>query len=760
MASILFTLIINAYPLLLFLIPWIILILKKSPYRLIYSRFYTGLIIFFLVYWVLPSIYQNIPAETPADPNTENFGHGILFMTIRAFSLLGLYLQYPFILLPFIFVLSPIISLFILFTRLRKESSATGINKWDLLSYEFHQSPKEMILSAIKRSDWKKEIEILKGFLVLLPITLYLLTVVLDLADLTAVNLSESESALGWFIEILFVYIATFLFGYQLIKSSKISFNGRFIGEPIQSRFYGSLTQVGTPIAILSTLLFIAQKQESLSLILYFFAYFLMAAYIFILFLRIFEPFSIFIFFKLVEWWKSKKEKQYSIKASTVLYTFLYSTLATLLVVLITVGVMWFSGVLTNFVPGGDAYEFQSLIGSNPTFKLIQLTELLVVINSFQFILIPMMLAFFLKRLLRMNLRNKMPLYLYAGFLLLYTLIFSLTQELFVLPLQLNSNDYWVNGKPILITLFGQEIYSMRTAFLMAEFQNNWILFVLATPFNFLRAITNFILWGIILIYMPKKIISREKEQIGQVKTIENTTYLQITHRDSMNQGLKDPQTFLTSVQSISEKAEVINGQFGTESDALSEDFQHLLQDLLKNQGLTIQEIESRYALNDKKFLQQVISGTKQGYIQWWIPEFTYTYEKAILDGLYLLYQDGRLLLFHNFRKDQQPFVEPELVSGMFCAITSFIQETTRTKTKVAAIDSGDRKVILEYSEEFPVFVALFADRENAAVRQALKSFLHAFTKNHINHLPNWSGDASLFYKDKNLVNKHFSTYM
>jgi hypothetical protein len=149
-----------------------------------------------------------------------------------------------------------------------------------------------------------------------------------------------------------------------------------------------------------------------------------------------------------------------------------------------------------------------------------------------------------------------------------------------------------------------------------------------------------------------------------------------------------------------------------------------------------------------------------KNYISWWAPEFGYEYERATLDGLYILYSDGRDLFYQNFNKEQGITVEPALVSGMFSAITSFIQETTRTSEKVAAIDSGNKKVILEYSQVFSIFAAIFADRETTDIRLALKNSLLEFEKRHKDVLRNWNGNMDFFKDDEDIIERNFAEFL
>jgi len=68
--------------------------------------------------------------------------------------------------------------------------------------------------------------------------------------------------------------------------------------------------------------------------------------------------------------------------------------------------------------------------------------------------------------------------------------------------------------------------------------------------------------------------------------------------------------------------------------------------------------------------------------------------------------------------------------------------------------------VILEYSEKYPFFTAIFADRETATIRLALKSTIKDFEEKHGDILVNWSGNMGFFTDDKKLVETHFKEFL
>ncbi|MFX1503775.1 MAG: hypothetical protein ACFFDH_22630, partial [Promethearchaeota archaeon] len=294
------TICLNIIPIVILVIPYFI-IRKKFSGKL-YLRIYLGILIFYVVYWFLPIIFQIGISPENLEHTTDIQGLG--FLVAHFGSLISLFAFYPLVTLPYIFFVAPFISMLYVWNRLRKEDGSIKSNL-KYITYQFTESPIKQIRRGILKSDWFREKEILKLLIVLLPISLYLLQVILSVSGLETNPAIRGETALGWFLEILFVYLAIFIFSIELLFSSQIALKGRYIGEDIRTQTYKSLYTVGAPISILSLLLFIVQYSSSIPIILYFFAYFIMASVILILFLKIFEPISILIFIKLIDWWKN-----------------------------------------------------------------------------------------------------------------------------------------------------------------------------------------------------------------------------------------------------------------------------------------------------------------------------------------------------------------------------------------------------------------------------------------------------------------------
>ncbi|MFX0145386.1 MAG: hypothetical protein ACFE9C_15085, partial [Candidatus Hodarchaeota archaeon] len=316
----------NALPIIILFIP-LLFIWKKTIGKL-YLRIVLGITVFYVIYWILPIIFQvgQIPDELVVSPADEgNIAYGVAYIFTHLASLIAQFFSYPIITLPFIFLIAPFISIIFLWNRLRKEEGSIKANL-EQISYEMSESPTERVKKALIRNNWSREKQILKLMIVLLPISLYLMQVILQISGLAEESLTSGTTALGWFLEILFVYLAVFIFSIEILFSSQVALKGRFFGEQIREQTYKSLYTIGTPMSVFSIILFALLYEESIFIIVYFFAYFIMASIIFILFIDILEPISILIFVKIINWWKNRKTRK--INPQNFYYMLIFGALA------------------------------------------------------------------------------------------------------------------------------------------------------------------------------------------------------------------------------------------------------------------------------------------------------------------------------------------------------------------------------------------------------------------------------------------------
>ncbi len=653
-------------------------------------------------------------------------------------------------------------------------------------------------------------------------------------------------------IEIFFVYIATFLYGFQLIKASKISFRGKFIGEQIEKRFFSSLKQIGTPIALFSIILFVLQNSDGFILFVYIFGYLLMAAFIFVIFLRILEPISILILLKIInaQKWKSqrtgnlwnfclkfslrnrfrsrrvsppvqlepkisqlqqnsnsKSRSQPSFHSDTVpttplhplrhfkssqstkssqpsqspeyLIVVVYAIIAGTLCFIIYSAFAIISGVLYSLIPANTEITDLSAASATPTYLVALVTEGFIALHSVELIIRIVILAIGFSMALRTRLHYIVSVGIFGSVLLLYTLLTSfLIFHSMVIPLSFAESASWLTGVPVILDVFDFQFFTVRTGFLTASFSDNSFLRGITVPFTFLSPFTNFILWGYFLTFLNKSF---------QVKSIERQkNYVERTTFSMVSPGkVSSFSPFLLSFPgTLLQCDKTFTGLKTTEIPSVCEHtrFPYVLDTLMGYREMLLKDVPPDL-LKDSQFIAWMTQNLKQSHLNLWIPEFSCIFERAQLDSIYLLFQDGRNLFHYHFQIPDSPLTNdcgdeerrineanfdpknptklaPSLISGMFSAITSFVKEATNSADYLRSIDSGDKKVLLEYSDDLPIFGAIFSDRETAQVRRALKQFLKKFGRRHHKFLSHWSGDVSPFRKDDDLVEEVFIEFL
>ena len=108
MIGIISSFLLNALPLIILIIP--IPFIWKKVIGKIYFRIVIGIVVFYLIYWVLPIIFQIRiqPKELSGGNNTLGIG----FIIAHFINLITIFASYPLITLPFIFILTIIGEIF------------------------------------------------------------------------------------------------------------------------------------------------------------------------------------------------------------------------------------------------------------------------------------------------------------------------------------------------------------------------------------------------------------------------------------------------------------------------------------------------------------------------------------------------------------------------------------------------------------------------------------------------------------------------
>jgi len=720
------TMILNIIPMLILIIPYIFI--RKRLIGKIYLRIYLGILIFYVVYWFLPIIFQT--GITPENLEDTTNSHGLGFLGTHFGALISLFAFYPLVTLPYIFFVAPFFSILYVWNRLRKEDGSTKSNL-KLLTYQFTESPIKLIRTGILKSDWTREKEILKLLIVLLPISLYLLQVILSVSRLETNPVITGETALGWFLEILFVYLAIFIFSIELLFSSQIALKGRYIGEDIRTQTYKSLYTVGAPISILSIILFIAQYTSSILIIIYFFAYFIMASVIFILFLKIFEPISILLFIKLIDWWQNRKEKIRNMRYTNFYYGIVIAFVAILIFLLFNVAA--FQPLFYTIFPNSENIidSAQFIPSVNPTLYYAISFDLMIIFNFIILELIPIIImAALLAVIMKYIKSNFLGIITYLPVIILFSVIFSLIR----MPPLINfaPEEYWITGQTSFIVLFNFNFYTLRTAALNANLTG--VLGALALPYLYTRYVFNIIIWTLLISYSRKQF--KSKNFTLDDKTLEKVVFSTLTDYLSFNDYDQKEAQYL-----ITRKKKLLREEYEQER----EEIKNLLNTLDKEKLLN--ELKPEDENERKRFFFTLKYLFFNKFIDIWKPEFRYTFEKVEKQGLYIIYDDGRGVFNYAFRSED--IQDPGLVSGMFSAITSFIKEMTKSTEALKKIDHGDITILLEYGNK--IFGALFIKgTQSSEVRAPLKQFVQKFEEKYKHILKDWTGALQHFADDEN----------
>ncbi|MFX1425188.1 MAG: hypothetical protein ACFFBE_01950 [Promethearchaeota archaeon] len=727
--DILLTTIINTIPIAILFLPYFFI--RKRAISNLYLRIYTGILIFYLIYWVLPIVFQvgDAPKELELQSGEEgDIPLGVGYIISHFSSLLTSFATYPLVTLPFIFFISPFISMILVWNRLRKEEG-TIKNNLNFIAYQITDSPSKRIREELVRNDWTREKEILKLLIVLLPVSLYLLQVIIKVSG----GQASLQSSLGWFLEILFVYIAVFIFSVELLFSSQISLKGKFFGERVREQTYRSLYTVGMPISTISILLFIVDSINSntlelLPVIFYFFAYFIMASVIFVLFLKVFEPISILIFIKLIEWWRNRQKREKSMDTHNTTYVALYGAIA---IAAYFLYYLMIGGLLMPSLDDEIIINSADFLSPTPNPTLVDSInfEILIILSFVNVLISTLVVGFFLSRGLKYISDIRLGLYIFLPILILISVFVSGNIENWLTG---KTVEYWITGQTSFTSVFGFDFFILRTAIFDAELVG--ITYILSIPYLFSRYVFNVIIWGL-LIHYAKKDFQSKNILIGE-NFVEKIIFSTISEFPSYNNYMEMKSQYM-----ISQSEESI----ALDTEHEREEILTLLKSLEKSRFL--KELLPEDNDEKRRFYFTLKYLYRNKAIKIWKPEYSYRFEEVEKQGLYIIYDDGRGVFNYAFRSDE--IQDPGLVSGMFSAITSFVKEMTKSTEALKKIDHGDITILLEYGNK--IFGALFIKgTQSSEVRAPLKEFVQKFEEKYKDTLKDWTGALAQFKDEEN----------
>ena len=637
------------------------------------------------------------------------------------------------------------------------------------IQFEMEVSPFQEITKRVREKEWANERELLKVLIAILPITLFLLMTILQLLGETENPSLLQGTAMGHFLEIFFAYIASIVFSVYLIKASRLSRKGKFLGNQLYVAMVQSLSTVGAFMSGLAVILFLVQYFDQIFVVSYFVVYFIMVSIFFVLFLDIFEPFSIYLLLKLIETFKNLRLAVKRIDTANIAKS---AVMAVITGFLLAIGFLVYRVIVQGLFPRHiNTVQYSTFFWFT--------------LNYISFILSAALILFIRRWNWSIFATTLIAYVSISSVSLLLFLWYDETLYKFIPVLNLDNPIFIIGGVPLIppfITLTsglagGGERLQWYTNiwkegvfgdihFIIPELQKIPVIWqgeggiflgLLSIPYNLLHPFVIILTYGTILFLMRRKFHTRtqKSELEGEEKIQYKSVYSEIGRLPNLNELERKSDIVLVGATpvdnpEINQKIEeawmnIKNGQQLRE--AITREIEPL-NELTRKSGLQPAEIHK--ILDELTFdidvpFNQILTILHR--------EFSYSFEEVTIDSLHVMMLDGRAVLSHTFAAESQ--VEPALVAGLFSAITSFAKEAVRSEQLLKTIDHGDVVLTIEYAKW--VFAAIFADSTSTELRRKLSEFLSAFEQRHAKTLSMWLGDLDVFTGDIKFIDDTFS---
>lgn len=275
----------------------------------------------------------------------------------------------------------------------------------------------------------------------------------------------------------------------------------------------------------------------------------------------------------------------------------------------------------------------------------------------------------------------------------------------------------------------------------------------LSIPYNFLHPLAIILTYGGIFFLAGREFHVRTQK--GEEKQQFKSIFSDVTRLPSISELNRKADIFLiTATPTTDSKTKELINQYWAKIER-----GETLRNTITGNMMTISKLSQSldvpiseiYEILDKVTYDAEIPFNR--IITLWQREFAYSFEEVTIDSLHVMMLDGRAVLSHTFGEESQ--VEPALVAGLFSAITSFAKEAVRSEQLLKTIDHGDVVLTIEYAKW--VFAAIFADSTSTELRKKLGEFLTDFETRHAKTLPKWLGDLDRFADENANVDARFA---
>jgi hypothetical protein len=727
---------------LLFFYPFI----RKPLWRRLYVRLALCFTAFWFGYFVLPVLLfgVNAPSEVPFDLSTvynpllSALGY---YLTVFL-NLVAIFIRSVLFVMPFAFFFAPVISLIILWVYLRGEKG-TFREKVNEISYRYEAGTLHKVKERLLENAWKEEKELFKLMIVFLPISLYVLTLVLTAFNLELISSSPLigiDPQVGVFIEDLVAYLASFLAAVYLLYSSKLGFRGRSLGDKIRFSVDRFILTTGTVLALFSILAFVVQFQQYLIGLFYFVIHYLMMAVIFSILLPLFEPFGSLVLIKSISAIGRFKpgERLKSIFNRRTSFALVSGLVVASAVFLIHILI---SGVL--IVLGPSHYYDIPLIkssGYNVPFGDELLFMRLFMVFSFKDIFELVVAAAILVWLVR---QLSAPLFRTVLSTAIFSSVYFLISGEAVAANLISTglSYYWVTGVPAAMTAPGFYLPASRLGTLLVLgplMTGGAALFMSLSPMFLLLFLAYLLRY-----WRNPLLLSKDVEE----ENIVEKAYSSLASMPSLAELRRTPGGFAFKYEQAKKS--------GVSAESLTpetrDDIDRIVGRLSKGGFANLSVLVEATKLKEKRayeILEYLVANRVVGVYELEVDSVTY---KAAPQSLFVTTSEGLDLFNYTFGSLK---IDPALISGMLTAIISFVKEATKSRQFLRTIEHGDVVLVVEYGKR--VFGTIVTDQETPDLRMKLRKFLDKYEAKHADILAKFTGQIPDAEKDKKLAESIF----
>jgi hypothetical protein len=728
----------------LFFYPFI----RKPLWRKLYIRLSLCFMAFWFGYYVLPVLLFGFGLNLqPTEFNLSGVYNPWLsaigyYITIFV-NLVAIFVRETLLVMPFAFIFAPLISVVILILYLRGEKGSFK-EKINELTYRYESSPLQKVRDRLAGKSWKEEKEMFKLMIVFLPISLYVLTLILTIFNQGAATAGIINTAIGVFIEDLVAYVASFLAAVYLLYSSKLSFRGRSVGDRIRFSVDRFLLTTGTILAAFSIIAFVISFSQSLITLAYFVIHYVMMSVIFAILLPLFEPFGSLVLIKTINSLRrfSLKVKSTSIfnrRTLTALVLGFTIASAALLLQFVIELVTPLLGPIQNYYDIPKITGGTLLLTFSDELLFIRLFMIFSLQDVFQIIVLSVILAWFTRQ------QNAPILGTVMSTAIFSTMYFALTNlGLAVSLIPTGQTYYWVTAVPALMTATDFTLPASRLGTLNVYgtlLTGGATLFMSLSPMLLLLFLTYLIRYWRHPFTLTRK--------VGD-KDMTEKAYSSLGLMPSLAELKQSPEAF---------EFKYLGGKkLGAPIENMDPDTRRDIENVAGKLGgnglVSLSQLADETKFKEKRIYEILRYLVSTRMVEVYGLEFASVTHRPTMQSLYVTTREGLSVFNYSFGSLS---IDPALVSGMLTAITSFIKEATKSKQYLRTIEHGDVILIVEFGKL--VFATIVADQETPDLRMKLRLFLDGFEIKHAALLSHWTGAVPDLTKDNTFVESIFGKY-